>query len=107
FADSDAVKSVPAIKGDSVTLESGVPEIKTDAVTTWTFGETLIAKMNKDSGIFSTSYGDTVGFRDRLKLNNQTGSLTITNVNTTDSGLYLLTIRGEIMTTHRFNISVY
>ncbi|KAL1252157.1 hypothetical protein QQF64_019953, partial [Cirrhinus molitorella] len=107
FADSDAVKPVPAIKGDSVTLESGVPEIKTDAVTTWTFGETLIAKMNKDSGIFNTSHGDTVGFRDRLKLNNQTGSLTITNINTTDSGLYLLTIRGEIMTTHRFNISVY
>ncbi|KAL0161219.1 hypothetical protein M9458_044944, partial [Cirrhinus mrigala] len=35
---------------------------------------------------------DTKTFRDRLKLDHQTGSLTIMNIRTTDSGVYRLRI---------------
>uniref|UniRef100_A0A8C2HDA6 Ig-like domain-containing protein n=1 Tax=Cyprinus carpio TaxID=7962 RepID=A0A8C2HDA6_CYPCA len=108
FADPAAVKMVT--EGDSVTLESGVTEIQTGDVITWTFGhpETRIARINKDDGIFSTSLGDAVGFRDRLKLDHQTGSLSITNTRTTDSGLYNVTIkRTNTQITNRFSVTVY
>ncbi|XP_050950445.1 uncharacterized protein LOC127153433 [Labeo rohita] len=109
FADTDAVMSVPAMKGDPVTLESGITEIQTDDLITWKFGhsETLIATINKISGSFSTSPGDAVGFRDRLKLDHKTGSLTITNTTSSDSGLYQLSIRSKRKTTYRFNVTVY
>uniref|UniRef100_A0A8C1V174 Ig-like domain-containing protein n=1 Tax=Cyprinus carpio TaxID=7962 RepID=A0A8C1V174_CYPCA len=108
FADTDAVKMVT--EGDSVTLESGVTEIQTRDLMTWTFGrpETQIALINKEEGIFSTSDGDAVGFRDRLKLDHQTGSLSITNTRTTDSGLYNVNIkRTNTQTTNRFSVTVY
>ncbi|XP_016115826.1 natural killer cell receptor 2B4-like [Sinocyclocheilus grahami] len=109
FGDSDAVKSVSVTEGGSVSLESGVTEIQTRDLITWTFGhpETLIALINKEDGTFSTSHGDAVGFRDRLKLDHQTGSLTITNTRTTDSGLYTVNIKGTKTTTYRFRVTVY
>uniref|UniRef100_A0A8C2C0J3 Immunoglobulin domain-containing protein n=1 Tax=Cyprinus carpio TaxID=7962 RepID=A0A8C2C0J3_CYPCA len=105
----ESVKMVT--EGDSVTLESGVTEIQTRDLIAWTFGrpETQIALIDKEDGIFSTSDGDAVGFRDRLKLDHQTGSLTITNTRTTDSGLYHVTIKGiNTQTTNkRFSVTVY
>ncbi|XP_050959680.1 uncharacterized protein LOC127161082 [Labeo rohita] len=108
FADSDVVNSVSVMEGDSVTLESGVTEIQTRDVITWTFGhpETLIAQIIKEDGIFSTYDGPDGRFRDRLKLDHQTGSLTITNTRTTHSGLYLISIKGTILTINRLNFSV-
>uniref|UniRef100_A0A8C1Z155 Immunoglobulin domain-containing protein n=1 Tax=Cyprinus carpio TaxID=7962 RepID=A0A8C1Z155_CYPCA len=106
----DALMSVSVVEGDSVTLESGVTEIQTDDLIAWTFGrpETLIARINKENVIFSTSDGDAVGFRGRLKLDHQTGSLTITNIRTTDSGLYNVTIkRTKTHITNRFSVTVY
>uniref|UniRef100_A0A8C2C8L9 Immunoglobulin domain-containing protein n=1 Tax=Cyprinus carpio TaxID=7962 RepID=A0A8C2C8L9_CYPCA len=109
FADSDAVKSVSVTEGDSVTLESGLTEIQKEDIIMWRFGraDTLIAQIDKEDEIFSTSHGDVVGFRDRLKLDHQTGSLTIMNTRTTDSGLYQITIKASKKTTHRFRVTVY
>uniref|UniRef100_A0A671SM13 Ig-like domain-containing protein n=1 Tax=Sinocyclocheilus anshuiensis TaxID=1608454 RepID=A0A671SM13_9TELE len=98
FADPDAVKSVSVMEGGSVTLESGLTEIQKEDRILWTFGRaeplTLIAHINKEDEIF-TSHGDGVGFRDRLKLDPQTGSLTIMNTRNTDSGLYQITIKAS------------
>ncbi|XP_056303993.1 uncharacterized protein LOC130216128 [Danio aesculapii] len=108
FADSGVVKSV--MEGDSVTLESGVAELKEDDVVTWKFGHknTQIAQMDLDSGTSFTFDGDAVGFRNRLKLDNQTGSLTIMNTSTADSGVYQITISGKKKpTTHNFSVTVY
>ncbi|XP_016410054.1 SLAM family member 9-like, partial [Sinocyclocheilus rhinocerous] len=108
FAGPDAVKSVSVMEGDSVSLESGVTEIQTHDLIMWTFGrpEAPIAQINKQAGIFSTYDGPDGRFRDRVKLDNQTGSLTITNTRTTHSGLYQV-IDGMTLTTHRFNVTVY
>ncbi|KAL0161534.1 hypothetical protein M9458_045259, partial [Cirrhinus mrigala] len=107
FADSDEVKMV--MEGDSVTLESGVTELQTRDLLTWTFGhpETRIAQINKEDGIFSTYDGPDGRFGDRLKLDHQTGSLTITNSRTTHSGLYQISIKSKKPTINRFSVTVY
>ncbi|XP_051765480.1 uncharacterized protein LOC127520858 [Ctenopharyngodon idella] len=94
-------------KGDSVTLNSGLTEMKDDDVIQWRFGynNTLIAEINKRFNSF-TVYDDVLDgrFRDRLKLNNQTGSLTITNITTEHGGVYELQINSV---RKRFLLTVY
>ncbi len=109
FAETDAVESVSVTEGDSVSLNSGLTEIQKRDVITWTFvyPENKIAVINREDGNVSTSEGDAAGFRDRLELNNQTGSLTITNTRTTDSGNYTVIINGAKQTIYRFNVTVY
>ncbi len=109
FADTDAVESVSVTEGDSVSLNSGLTGIQTRDVIQWTFGypETRIAIINREEGIVSTYDGPDDRFRDRLKLDHQTGSLTITNTRTTDSGLYTVHIKGAKKTIYRFNVTVY
>ncbi len=109
FADTDAVESVSVTEGDSVSLNSRLTEIQTRDLIAWTFGypETRIAIINREDGIVSTFDGPDGRFRDRLKLDHQTGSLTITNIRTTDSGLYTVIIIGANKTRYRFNVIVY
>ncbi|XP_026054563.1 SLAM family member 5-like isoform X2 [Carassius auratus] len=98
------------MEGESVTLQTNVTELQTRDLITWTFGypETSIAQINKEEGNVSTYDGVLDGrFRDRLKLDNQTGSLIITDTRTTDSGNYTVIIKGTKSTTYRFNLTVY
>ncbi|XP_016360469.1 SLAM family member 5-like [Sinocyclocheilus anshuiensis] len=87
------MKSVSVKEGDSVTLNSGLTEIMDDDEIQWRFGNenTLIAEINKRTDNI-TVYEDVLDgrFRDRLKLNKQTGSLTITNTRITNFGVYKL-----------------
>uniref|UniRef100_A0A9J8BD15 Immunoglobulin domain-containing protein n=1 Tax=Cyprinus carpio carpio TaxID=630221 RepID=A0A9J8BD15_CYPCA len=93
------IKSVK--EGDAVTLDPGVVK-KTNYLMKWLFNDVRIAEINGDLSFICADvqclYAD-VRFRDRLKLNHITASLTITNTRTTDSGLYYL-----LITTIRFNI---
>ncbi len=110
FADTDAVKSLSVTEGDSVSLNSRLIGTQTRDVIIWTFGypETRIAIINREDGIVSTSDGPDGRFRDRLKLDHQTGSLTITDTRTTDSGNYTVLIRTEReQSRYRFNVTVY
>ncbi|ROL48901.1 hypothetical protein DPX16_2244 [Anabarilius grahami] len=98
----DELKSVK--EGDSVTLNTGLTEIQTDDQITWTFGTVrfLMARITSAGATRRILDGD------RLKLDHQTGSLTITNIRTTDSGLYELTINNSISETkYRFSVTVY
>ncbi|XP_016349353.1 uncharacterized protein LOC107694226 [Sinocyclocheilus anshuiensis] len=97
-ADRDKMRRKSVKEGESVTLEFG--EIKkTNHSMAWYFNDTLIAEISEDSSEICTDDQCKERFRDRLKLDHQTGSLTVTNTRTTDSGLYQLQIRSS-----RFNI---
>ncbi|XP_050950465.1 uncharacterized protein LOC127153455 [Labeo rohita] len=82
---------VPVLEGDSVTLNSDLTEISDGDEIQWRFGDekTLIAEVNKKADRFNTYDNVPDGrFRDRLKLDKRTGSLTITNITTQHDGCY-------------------
>ncbi|ROL44426.1 hypothetical protein DPX16_8848 [Anabarilius grahami] len=102
------MKSV--MEGDSLTLHTDVTEPHGDELIVWRFGDDgkLIAKHDIEAKS-SPLYDDTdERFRDRLQLNN-TGSLTITNTRTTDSGLYTVKISSSSSSKQtlykRFNVT--
>ncbi|XP_067253039.1 uncharacterized protein [Chanodichthys erythropterus] len=94
------------MEGDSVTLNIDVTEVQKYLLIQWAFGSTRIAEFNRLTQTNSTYDGPDERFRDRLKLD-QTGSLTITNTTTTDSGLYQLTIVSKGSSYINFNLTVY
>ncbi|XDV23956.1 hypothetical protein PO909_028287, partial [Leuciscus waleckii] len=102
--------SVSVMEGDSVTLNTDVTEIPEDDEILWKYGaeNSLIAQISRAAGI-SSIYDDVPDgrFRDRLKLDDQTGSLTITNTTTEHTGVYQLVIRGAKLTSKTFSVSVY
>ncbi|XP_026053121.1 uncharacterized protein LOC113039446 [Carassius auratus] len=111
---SVSVTDVPAAElyemkeRESVTLDSGVIKHPND-VLTWYFNEILITEISGDQSKICSDVQCKQRFRDRLKLDHQTGSLTIMNTRTTDSGEYELKIissRFSITTVKRFSVSV-
>ncbi|XP_058616255.1 hepatic and glial cell adhesion molecule-like, partial [Onychostoma macrolepis] len=102
-------ESVSVMEGDSVLLHTNVTEVPEDDDILWKFGaeKSLIAEISKAAAIFNTSDVLDGRFRDRLKLDNQTGSLTITNITTEHAGLYHLEINGEKERLKTFSVSVY
>ncbi|KAI2665932.1 Obscurin-like protein 1 [Labeo rohita] len=101
-------ESVSVMEGDSVTLHTDVTEIHEDEDILWIFGaeKSQIAKMKKKKQIFNTSDVSDGRFRDRLKLDNQTGSLTITDITTQHAGLYQLEIVGAKRSSKTFSVFV-
>uniref|UniRef100_A0A8C1L715 Ig-like domain-containing protein n=1 Tax=Cyprinus carpio TaxID=7962 RepID=A0A8C1L715_CYPCA len=76
----------------------------------WSFSikNSFIAGIFKQTNSM-TVYDDVLDgrFRDRLKLNNQTGSLTITNITTQHAGNYKLSIFKSKISSKAFRVSVY
>ncbi|XP_073793124.1 uncharacterized protein isoform X2 [Danio rerio] len=93
--------NIRAAEGESVTLSTDLTELKNDDQIQWRFGngDTLIAEINKQTSSFSV-FDDVLDgrFRDRLKLDNKTGSLTITNITTEHAGVYKVQTNTEINT---------
>ncbi|KAL0161490.1 hypothetical protein M9458_045215, partial [Cirrhinus mrigala] len=85
--------------GDSVTLHTGLTKIQRDDFSIqWMFGDNLIAKIPKKQEQFNESDRK---FSSRLELDQQTGSLNITNIRATDSGDYELKISSSRFTINR------
>uniref|UniRef100_A0A8C1MM65 Ig-like domain-containing protein n=1 Tax=Cyprinus carpio TaxID=7962 RepID=A0A8C1MM65_CYPCA len=100
-------KGISVTEGDSVTLNI-IPEIsKNDILWKYETEMATIAHINRTAERFSTSDVPDGRFRDRLKLDNQTGSLTITNITMQHAGDYKLIITGEKQSSKAFRVSVY
>ncbi len=91
--ETDEIKSVLVMEGESVTLNTDVSVTQRNKIL-WKFGEQGVLIALLDDNEVSLFNGTEGQFRDRLQLDSQTGSLTITNTRTTDSGLYELNIKG-------------
>ncbi len=105
---SDKV-SVSVMEGDSVIFHTGVETNQQEDIK-WYFRSTRIAQIKGDLSFICTDVQCNEGterFRDRLKLDHQTGSLTIMNITNTDSGLYeLKIIRSSSSSEKTFNVTV-
>ncbi|XP_050958266.1 SLAM family member 5-like [Labeo rohita] len=102
----DEVKSVSVLEGDSVTLNTSLTELTDDDLIQWRFGNeiTLIAEITKQANRIAV-YDDVRRFRDRLKLDKQTGSLTITKTTAKHAGRYEVEI--NIYSRSFFYLTVY
>uniref|UniRef100_A0A8C2BZQ9 Ig-like domain-containing protein n=1 Tax=Cyprinus carpio TaxID=7962 RepID=A0A8C2BZQ9_CYPCA len=96
-------ESVSVMEGDSVTLNTDLTEIHTHEDILWYFGP----KMDLVAKIFSTYDVPDGRFRDRLKLDRQTGSLTITNTTIEHAGPYKVETEGVKYSSKMFSVSVY
>uniref|UniRef100_A0A9J7XZJ1 Ig-like domain-containing protein n=1 Tax=Cyprinus carpio carpio TaxID=630221 RepID=A0A9J7XZJ1_CYPCA len=94
-AETDVIQSVSVLEGDSVTLHAG--ETQKEDLTVWTYGpDNTVIVFNSEIKMF----------KDRLLVDQSTGSLTIENITANFSGIYKLNIvkRNSYKT---FNVSVY
>ncbi len=82
------------MEGESVTLNTDDTEIHEDYIL-WKFGadKSLIAKIQKNKQLLSTFDVPDKRFRDRMKLDDKTGSLTITNITTQHAGQGFLRVQ--------------
>ncbi|XDV23425.1 hypothetical protein PO909_028003, partial [Leuciscus waleckii] len=104
---TDEDKTILVKEGESVTLNTDA-EIQKDDQIQWMFGpqENLIAEIKGETREISTYVADG-RFRDRLKLDKKTGSLTITNTTAEHIGVYELQSIGSRGTLYqRFIVSV-
>nr|XP_055073003.1 uncharacterized protein LOC129452965 [Misgurnus anguillicaudatus] len=106
IGDKSDVEVLRVNEEESVNLETEVTDIKRDDVIEWKFGdeETPIAQINPSKNISSTS--DKGLFRDKLKLNHQTGDLTIKDIRQKHTGVYKLKITRGGKTSYK-TISVF
>ncbi|XDV23494.1 hypothetical protein PO909_028054, partial [Leuciscus waleckii] len=102
----DEIKRKSVKKGESVTLDTHVIKSPNDLMM-WYFIDTPIAEITGDQSKICTDDQCEERFRDRLKLDHQTGSLTITNITNTHSGKYKLQINSSRISIRRsFSVSV-
>ncbi|XP_077081499.1 uncharacterized protein LOC143735265 [Siphateles boraxobius] len=110
YGSSGVDKEVSVMEGDSVTLYTGVKTNQQEDIK-WYFSSLLTAQISGDLSFICTDVQcnkDTERFRDRLKLDHQTGSLTIRNINSTDSGVYELKIITSSSSSGKvFNVTVH
>ncbi|XP_058616808.1 uncharacterized protein LOC131530506 [Onychostoma macrolepis] len=104
----DGMNTVSVTEGDSVTLQTNATNITKQniRIIQWRFGpENTFVVIQFNEGAPDIDYFNAERFRDRLQMDSQTGSLTISNIRTTDSGLYQLQMIKYIDI--YFNVSVY
>ncbi|XP_043078628.1 uncharacterized protein LOC122327373 [Puntigrus tetrazona] len=92
-SDIDQV-SVSGISGDSVTLHTGVQKDQQERIR-WYNNDNRIAEITRDKSVTCTDDECKERFRDRLELDQETGSLTIIDIRTTDAGVYILEVKNN------------
>ncbi|KAL7841711.1 hypothetical protein SRHO_G00254020 [Serrasalmus rhombeus] len=101
----DEVETVEVTEGATVTLRTHLTGIKSEDIVLWTFGttDTRIAQL-VNSGTVSFYNGI---FTNRLNLDKQTGSLTISNISFIHSGVYKQQLISEQVSNKKFSVTVY
>ncbi|XP_056614211.1 carcinoembryonic antigen-related cell adhesion molecule 1-like isoform X2 [Triplophysa dalaica] len=102
----DETERVSVNDGGSVTLHTHLTELQTDEQIVWRFKDHRIAKINRAANNRDPVFDSDERFTDRLKMNNQTGDLTITNITSDLIGLYQLEIINNKSTTKNFSVSL-
>ncbi|XP_057181557.1 uncharacterized protein LOC130548658 [Triplophysa rosa] len=102
FINGAVTESVKVNLGFSVTLHTNTV-IQSNDVIEWRFRKEPLAKV--DRGSISVFNGSDGTFSDGLKINNQTGDLTVTDISIYTIGEYHLQITGEKSTTKSFSVS--
>lgn len=100
---TDKVKSVSVMLGDSLSLHPDVTDVQNYDVICWRFqhGISPLAELSRKTGnVFIRDDHLDERFRNKLKLDIQTGSLTIKNTRMEQSGLYEV----EITSTSTYTI---
>jgi len=110
FISSPGVSGIEVKEGGSVTLHTNAKINQKERIR-WFFQHTRIAQViGHISSCTDVQCNEgTERFRDRLKLDNQTGSLTISDIQPADSGVYELQITSSISNTDIlkiFNVTV-
>ncbi|XP_073721390.1 uncharacterized protein [Misgurnus anguillicaudatus] len=98
------VDTINVTEGESVELQSGISELEDDDQIQWRSEakDAIIAKINgKSNDEISINCDDDEMFKNRLTLDHQTGSLTITNIENSDSGVYELQIKNRNTTSYK------
>ncbi|XP_073793326.1 titin isoform X2 [Danio rerio] len=102
------VEKVRVMEGRTVVLES-VAEIRTDDHVEWTFNykKPPVAEVRDGQQIFPSDVHDGI-FKDRLRLDERTGSLTIKNMELAHAGFFYLKIKNSRATIQdkRFTVAV-
>ncbi len=98
--------TVSVMEGDCVTLHTDVNTNNQDRIR-WYFNDIRIAQITGDLSKTCKDVQCDTRFRDRLKLDNKTGSLTITSIMTSDAGHYKLKILGSPSSEKIFNVTVH
>ncbi|XP_059424888.1 uncharacterized protein LOC132159401 [Carassius carassius] len=108
FCSSVSQVKLLGIVGESVTLNTGFTEIKWFGRIKWWFENNMIVDINVKTGSM-TVYDNVLDgrFRDRLKLDSQTGSLTITNITENHTGDYKVTTWPAVMTIFSLTVIEY
>ncbi|XP_050958689.1 SLAM family member 9-like isoform X1 [Labeo rohita] len=111
----DAVKIVSVTEGESVTLHTNIPRHEDGLHRFYIYSLQWSWFRPEDSQRVRVIWFDVRRshirydhdeiFRDRLQIDNQTGSLTIKNIRTTDSGLYQMI--NNHLSVESFNVTVY
>ncbi|XP_077081394.1 uncharacterized protein LOC143735206 isoform X2 [Siphateles boraxobius] len=109
----DQVKKIKVKHGDTVTLNSGVTDVQRDDRLRWKYADsrvsdcttlfTVIAVCHKRNDRFTVKDGPGGKFKDRLKLDYETGNLTIENMRVKDTGHFKLEITSN---THRLTKTI-
>ncbi|KAF7687061.1 hypothetical protein HF521_015454 [Silurus meridionalis] len=97
------------VEGTTITLHTGITGIQTDAHIVWFNGPEKAEKKILNSQMFK---GETVTeiserFKERLQLDRSSGALTIRNISRNHSGVYLLHVITEDLSSRTFRVSVY
>ncbi|XP_059424994.1 uncharacterized protein LOC132159489 [Carassius carassius] len=105
---AETVETVTVIEGDSVTLYTNLAEIQNDDTILWLFGpkDSVISHITRKQDLTSFFVTDGAIFRDRLQVNQKTGSLTIRNTRIRHMGQYKLSISRKNTTTKIFEVIV-